>query len=265
MSQCSRGHSRQKQGQAFVAVGSQIADAGYHDEADTDCGGSEPHTPRPATRILWGDDSRDADQNWRFAERSQVVECVKGGVELLSQQDGRDRESDRCREGHHEESGAVGRRWLSTGHSRIDDAELLALLRLLHVLGELGFSVSLHQRVIELTSALVVAGELYERLLATRHVLDSLLIRRDGCPEPTLFPLEDLELRLQLAEALFQTEQIRRDGRRRRLCVRGGFLHSGLGGRKLTLKSGDLGRQQNHVGIVVIELNAEPRALLLFF
>jgi hypothetical protein len=79
---------------------------------------------------------------------------------------------------------------------------------LLHTLGDLGFLVALQQRAIELPSAVVVAGELCVLLLSPRNVLDSRLVGREALPNAALLGLEDLELRLDVTEGLFQPERI---------------------------------------------------------
>src|SRR6266700_7311293 len=115
-----------------------------------------------------------------------------------------------------------------------------------------------------MASTVVIAGALSVLLLASWHILDSRLIGRDGVPEAALLRLEDLELGVCLVKGFFQTAHRRRDSRRYRRCFPVGFRPARRGGGKLMLESGDLSLQQDHIGIVVIEANAEPLQLVFF-
>src|SRR5262245_8747822 len=211
----SRGHTRQEEDQALVSFGRDIGEADDHEEADEGRGGGKPHAPPSAAEICRGHDSWNADQHWNVAERPKLVDIMERGVEMLRQHGGGDGQADRARQDHQEESGAIGRRGLRVREGSIEDPELLPFLALLHTLGELGFLVAPQQRAIELPSALVIAGELGELLLSPRNIFDSRLVSRDALPKAALLGLENLELRLDLTEGLFQPESIW-GGRRRR-------------------------------------------------
>src|SRR5437870_3960093 len=114
-------------------------------------------------------------------------------VDVLREQDGTGRQTERPYHYQQKELDPVGRSGLQVGNGRIEHTELLPLLTLLHALGELGFFVALQQRCVELASALVVPRQLFELLFAARHALDSSLIESDALSQPALLGLENLE------------------------------------------------------------------------
>src|SRR2546430_7479896 len=83
MSQSSRGATRQEQDQALVPVGGDIGEADDHGDADKGRTGGEPHAPPAAVEIASGYDPRNTDQDRHVAERSEVVDLMERGVEVL--------------------------------------------------------------------------------------------------------------------------------------------------------------------------------------
>src|SRR5437762_1273834 len=236
--------SPQERDQLLVSAGGEVGEAANHDEADEGGARSESHVPRAAAAVGPGDDPRDTDQHRHRAERPEIVDCVEGRVDPLGQDHGADGQAERSHQSHEEQPEPVGRCRLRVRDRRVEHAKLFALLALLHALGELRLLVALQQRVVELAGAVVVAGELPEFLFPPRHVLNPGLVGRDSVVEALVVVLEDPDLRLNLAQGLFQAEHIRREGGggwRRLFLFRFGL--AGLGVSDLALERGDLPRQ----------------------
>ena len=119
---------------------------------------------------------------------------MKRGIDALGEHDSADRQAERAQHGDHEQLDTVGRRGLEPRDGRIEHPKLLPLLALLHAFGKLGLLVALQQRLIELTRAVVVAGEFAKLLFPPRHVLNPGLIARDGILEALLFSFENFDV-----------------------------------------------------------------------
>ena len=96
-------------------------------------------------------------------------------------------------------------------------------------------------------------------------MLDPGLIAGDTLAEAPLLALEDLDVRLRLAQGLFQPEHIWRGMRgRRSLVLLGPALWlTGLGGGNLALKRGNLRFHRNNIRVFLVELSAELCQLLV--
>src|SRR3989442_3609449 len=97
------------------------------------------------------------------------------------------------------------------------------------------------------------------------HVLDPGLIAGDTLAEAPLLALEDRDVRLGVAQGLFQPEHIWRGMRgRRSLVLLGPALWlTGLGGGNLALKRGNLRFHRNNIRVFLVELSAELCQLLV--
>ena len=176
----------------------------------------------------------------------------------------REREAEGTHQRDHEQFCAVGGRRHGVRKGRVEHPELLALLPLLHILRELRFFVALQQCLVELSRAVVIPRQLPELLLAPRHVLDAGLIGGDPVAKPLLLALVHLDVRVDVAERLFQPEHIRGEGslRSRRRFVLGSPLLR-LGGFELALEDLNFGRRPDDVGVLLAELEPKPHQLLL--
>src|SRR5262249_32660140 len=111
-------------------------------------------------------------------------------------------------EAHDEEPQAVRGSRDARRNGRVQDPELLALLSLLHALGELGGLEALSERGVELLCRLVVPGNLEVFLLTPGRVLETHLIGGNGGPQALLLGLEYLEIGLGSLEHLAQAEDV---------------------------------------------------------
>ena len=109
-----------------------------------------PAAARPSART--SPVSRNRDRR----EAAHLVEPVERGVQLLGEPHGASGKRQRADEAHKKELDAVRRCGPLGGDSPIQDRELLALLALLHVFGELRFLVALEERLIVIFGGLVV-------------------------------------------------------------------------------------------------------------
>src|SRR5438128_10045278 len=92
--------------------------------------------PLPAAAIGLGHDPRDTDEDRHRTERSEVVERVERGVDMLGDHQGADGQAERTHQGYEEQSDTVGRCGLRVWNGRVDHPKLFPLLTLLHALGE---------------------------------------------------------------------------------------------------------------------------------
>ncbi len=112
------------------------------------------------------------------------------------------------RQTRHEEPRAPGRGRGRGGQGRVEDAELLALLPLLHALGQERIVVLPGEGLVELLGALVVPGGVQVLLLPLRRVVEARLVRGDPLPQPLLVLLGQLELGVDLAERVLQPRHL---------------------------------------------------------
>ena len=181
---------------------------------------------------------------------------MEGGIQLLSQDDGAGGEPERQHHAHQDETHASSHR-LSSGDGRIEDPKLLALLALLHALGDLGLPIALQQRLVELSGALVIPRKLLELLLSPRDVVDPCLVGGDRRAKMLFLSLEDPGLRVDLAQRLLQPAGVWR----RRLGLRRFALGFSLV--QLLLEGGDLCPEHDDIRILFAELGPEFPHLLL--
>src|SRR5207237_9164543 len=116
--------------------------------AAAECGtasGSDPRTTAPGRHV---------------GERYGAVELMARGVEGRGEQHGADPEAERAQQDDHEQPHTRGRRRGRVRYRRIEDAEVLPFLALLHVFVELGFLIALQEGLIELARPVVIAGDL---------------------------------------------------------------------------------------------------------
>src|SRR2546425_6735526 len=175
--------SAQERDEVLVSVGDEVGAADDHNKADDGGARGKSHAPLPAPPIGLSDDPRNTDQDRHGAERTEVVDRVERGVDLLCEHHGAGRQGERSHQSDDEQSEAVGRCGLWLWDGRVEHAELFPLLALFHALGELSLLVALREGLIELAGTLVVTGELLELLFPPRYVLDPGLIGRDSVSE----------------------------------------------------------------------------------
>src|SRR5262249_13291163 len=144
---------------------------------------------------------------------------------------------------------------------RIENPKLLALLALLHALGDLGLPMTLQDRLVKLAGALVVPRELLELLLSPRNVLDARLIGGNFVPKTLFLPFEDPGLRLEPGLRFSQAERVRRHRGRRLASCRFALL-LGPGGHFL-LEGGDFFLEDDNVRVLLAEPGSELPELLL--
>src|SRR5204862_2725254 len=141
-----------------------------------------------------------------------------------------------CHEAERGEAPRARRRRLIGDGGRLDDAEELASLLLLHVLAQQRLFVALLEGPVELLGRFVVARDLLELLLTLRHLFDALLVRRDRVEEALLVGLQVRHARIV---------------RRRSRHSRGRGRAARRGVRDLPLEIRDLRLLRDDVGILV--------------
>src|SRR6185312_10813580 len=134
-------------------------------------------------------------------------------------------EHERKRQARDQQAGPAGRRRRSRGERRVEDPELLALLPLLHALGEERVVVLPRQGLVQLLGALVVPGGVEVLLLPLGSVVEARLVVADALLQPRLVLLGEPELGLHRAQGVLQARHLGGGRARDRLGLRLGRSH----------------------------------------
>jgi len=94
--------SHHERDELLVAVGGEVGEADDRDEADKGGTGAKLKMPPPAAAIGMRHDQGNTDQHRHRAERTEVVDCVEGGVDLLGEHHGAGGQAQRAEQDDHE-------------------------------------------------------------------------------------------------------------------------------------------------------------------
>ena len=207
-------------------------------------------TPTP---VCIGHNPRNAHQHRHFGEGPKVFHLVECRIPLLSQQHRTSGQSSGQNGPNQDQLEAVRCSGRFGGNGRIQDAELLAFLALLHVPRELGIFVPLEQRVVEILRHLVVPLQLLKLLLMLRRLFDPPLVGGEVLPQALFFGLHGLKFSVYVSEDLLQLGG--RSNQRRHLRRIQLGLSRQLG--EFVLEGGDLPFQPDHVRVLLAGARAE--------
>ena len=141
-------------------------------------GRGQPEPPPPEHGIAVRGDAGDAHEHRDLREGSELLDRMERRVQLLGQHHRGGGQTQREDQSSEQESGPVRRGRPVGDDGGVQDLELLALLTLLHVFGQLRFLVALEERLIVILGSLIVPRQLLELLLAQRRVVRARLVPR---------------------------------------------------------------------------------------